>query len=198
MNKRLINLVFSLFLFAVMPALTPTAYAQAQAQEETVGYNINIDMYVDMESFVFEPGVYLVADVDNGIGYLINPNNGTITSFLLMSGQQKFVWYAGRGYYAATPKQTWYVKQKNIQRDRITFGPSGEFLRLFHNGNRTLYGIHGYKYFEQEMKKGTKYLSMGCLLVSDRDLDFIEEAYIANGHELKVITTSNVKVSTTF
>lgn len=158
----------------------------------------NKGLYVHIQNFRAREGDRLVADLQNSVGYLINDVTNYYTSFPLMSGQKRNVCYIGRCYFAGTPAQTWHVQEKNIQGDRVTFGPSGEFLRLYNNGKRTAYGIHGYKYFEQEIDKGTKFLSMGCLLVSDSVLDTIEASFLANGGDLEVITTENLMLSAMF
>ena len=89
------------------------------------------------------------------------------------------------------------MKEKNIQSNRIIFGETGEFLRMYSNdGNtRTGYGIHNYAYFEEEIEKGTKYLSLGCILVAADVHDIIEKSYLANGENMRMITTNDVNLS---
>jgi len=77
---------------------------------------------------------------------------------------------------------------------RVTFGPTGEFLRLYFNGKRTLYGIHGHKYFEDMINSGNRFRSMGCLIVADDVLDVIENSYLANGESLMVITSTTFEM----
>ena len=48
---------------------------------------------------------------------------------------------------------------------------------------------------EEEMERGTKFLSLGCVLVADNVLDLIEESFIANGNTLQMRTTAEVNVS---
>lgn len=137
----------------------------------------------------FEPseGDYFLVDIDDALGYLVNDDKKTYTVFPIMSG--------GRG--TPTPRQEWYVKEKNIQSNRIFFGETGEFLRMYSNdGNtRTGYGIHNYAYFEEEIEKGTKYLSWGCIMVSAEMEDIIEESYLANGENMYMVTTDDVNLS---
>jgi hypothetical protein len=136
----------------------------------------------------FEPSVgdYFLVDINNGIGYLINDENKTYLIFPVMTGSLR----------APTPEKEWVVKEKNIQPNRIIFSESGEFLRMYMDGEtRTGYGIHGYAYFEKEIKEGTKFLSLGCVLVADDVLDVIEESYLANGESLKMSTVKEVNIS---
>lgn len=189
MLKKLSTL--TLILLALASTFTQTNSVAAVEAE-------NKGLYVNIQNFRARAGDRLVADLQNSVGYLINDTTNYYTSFPLMSGQKRHVCYIGRCYFAGTPTQTWQVREKNIQRDRVTFGPSGEFLRLYNNGKRTAYGIHGYKYFAQEIDKGTKFLSMGCLLVSDSVLDIIEASFLANGGDLEVITTEHLMLSAMF
>lgn len=147
--------------------------------------------YVSNDAFVPLKGDYMVADTENGVGYLIHSGSKRYTSFPLLSGQKRRICYAGRCYDATTPDRTWYVKEKNIQLNRVMFGKTGEFLRLYFEDGRTLYGIHGHKYFQNMLDKGNIFRSFGCLLVADDVLDLIEGSYLANGNELKVITTTD-------
>ncbi len=142
--------------------------------------------------FQASEGDQFIADLENGMGYLVNEERQYFTTFQLLSGQKRNVCYIGRCYFAATPEQTWVVKEENIQGDRVTFSESGEFFRMFEDDSRTSYGIHGYKYFQDNIDKGKKFVSMGCLLVADDVLDVIEASFVANGEELTVITKKEV------
>lgn len=135
-------------------------------------------------------GDYMVVDISNGIGYLMNNLTKNVTIFPVMTG----------GKRTPTPEQEWVVKEKNIQGNRIFFGESGEFLRLYTDAGEqfTHYGIHGYAYFDREIERGTKYLSWGCVMTSDDVLDLIEESYLANGGLLKVTTVDEVNLSNYF
>ncbi len=136
----------------------------------------------------FEPseGDRFLVDINNALGYLINYENKSYTVFPIMTG-------AGR---TPTPEKEWVILEENIQPNRIIFAESGEFFRMYANGEtRTGYGVHGYAYFAEEMVKGTKFLSLGCVLVADNVLDLIEESFIANGNTLQMRTTAEVNVS---
>lgn len=137
----------------------------------------------------YEPreGDYFLVDIDDALGYLVNDGYMTYTVFPIMSGATR----------TPTPEEEWVVKEKNIQSNRIVFGETGEFLRMYKNDGdtRTGYGIHNYAYFEEEIEKGTKYLSLGCILVSADIHDLIEESYLANGENMKMITKYDVNLS---
>lgn len=144
-----------------------------------------------MLEFQAEEGDYFVADLKNSAGYLMNDEVKQYASFPILSGQKRSVYYLGRYYFAATPEQTWEVKEKVIQSDRVTFSKSGEFLRLYAGGKRTSYGIHGHKYFENMVATDNKYRSYGCILVADDVLQVVEKSFEANDGSLKVVTTTD-------
>ncbi len=139
------------------------------------------------DKFQVSEGDYFLVDIDDAFGYLINDDNKTYTVFPVMTGALR----------TPTPEQEWAVKEKNIQPNRVIFGETGEFLRMYSNeGNtRTGYGIHNYGYFEDEIERGTKYLSLGCILVSAEVHDVIEGSYLANGESMHMITTNDVNLS---
>jgi hypothetical protein len=147
--------------------------------------------YFSPKQFVSSYGDEFKADVENGIGYLVNFESRRFTVFPILSGQRRHLCYIGRCYYGATPEQQWVVKEMNIQYDRITFSESGKFLRLYSDGEiRTSYGIHGHAYFESMIQQDSKFQSMGCILVSDEILEIIEESFYKNGNTLNVLTFS--------
>ena len=95
-----------------------------------------------------------------------------------------------------TPETDWVVKEKNIQPNRVIFGETGEFLRMYKNGDiRTGYGIHNYKFFEYEIENGRKFLSLGCILVSAEVHDMIEESFLANDSALEMKTVRSMGIS---
>ncbi len=147
--------------------------------------------YTNINNFIPSNGDYFQANLEKGIGYLINNKNKNFTIFPILSGQRQYVCYIGRCYYGATPEQKWVVEEINIQYDRITFSESGRFLRLYADGEtRTSYGIHGHAYFDSMIQKDTKFQSMGCILVADEVLDVIEKSFYANENKLNVLTYS--------
>lgn len=180
-KKRLVITVLSAIIMVSIPVGPFSAPVIAKTSWESV------------DIAVFEPseGDYMVANPEKGVGYLINDKTRKYASFNLLSGQKRYVNYIGRYYYAATPLRDWVVKSKEIKADRVTFAASGRFLRLYFNGQGTLYGIHGYKYFNYSVSKGEKFISFGCLLVADNVLDVIIKSFEANGGELNVKTTTD-------
>ncbi len=138
------------------------------------------------------PGVQFLVDTKEAVGYLIN-QNGAYTAVPVLLGQNKTVHYLGRTYLATTPEDSWIMKSKHIQSDRITFGREGTFLRLYRDGvTSTPYGIHSHRYFEYMLAEGNPYRSMGCILVSQEVLDKIERAYELNGETLNVVTVYGI------
>jgi hypothetical protein len=135
-------------------------------------------------------GDYFLVDIENALGYLVNETSRFYTVFPIMTGAKR----------TPTPVKDWVVLEENIKSDRITFDESGEFFRMFLNdgATRTGYGIHGYAYFDFEIANGRKFLSLGCVLVSDANLDLIEESFIANGNRLNVMTRSVVDIEAYF
>jgi hypothetical protein len=140
--------------------------------------------------FSVSAGDYFLVDIENAQGYLINENSRFYTVFPIMTGAKR----------TPTPVKDWVVLEENIKSDRITFDDSGEFFRMFLNdgATRTGYGIHGYAYFDFEIANGRKFLSLGCVLVSDANLDLIEESFIANGNRLNVYTRESVDIEAYF
>ncbi len=168
--------------------------ASTRAVEENVWDYSQYEEYVSLE------GDYFVADLENGMGFLVNEEEKQFTFFPLLSGQRRNVCYIGRCYYGATPEQEWIAKEESIQGDRITFSETGEFLRLFEDEGekKTSYGIHGHANFDEMLATGEKFKSMGCIIVADEVLDVVEESFIANSEELRVITKSEVDISFLF
>lgn len=139
------------------------------------------------EVFEASEGDYFLVDIDDAVGYLVNNSSNTYASFPIMTGAKR----------TPTPEKEWVVKEKNIQPNRTIFGETGEFLRMYtdEGGTRTGYGIHNYAFFEEEIENGTKYLSLGCILVSASVHDLIEKSYLASGENMKMITTNDVDLS---
>jgi hypothetical protein len=163
---------------------------------QKIAYSDDEWSYNEYSDYVSAKGDYFVADLENGVGYLVNDDEKYFTFFPLLSGQRTNVCYIGRCYYAATPEQEWVVKENNIQTDRITFSDDGTFLRLYANGEeRTSYGIHGHAYFEEMLATGGKFKSMGCLIVSDDALDVIEKSFLVNENTLNVSTFHELSLS---
>jgi hypothetical protein len=139
-----------------------------------------------------EGDIFLVDTVEN-LGYLVH-TNGEFLRFEVVTGQQRYVSYIGRYYHAATPNQEWVGLSKEIKGDRVTFGPTGRFIRLFKDGElSTPYGIHEYLYEERMFQSPGRYGSMGCVVVRSNIMDIIEHTYDVNGGRLEVSTQSGLK-----
>lgn len=135
-----------------------------------------------------------IADTKENVGYLVH-EDGTYLSFPIASGQRRTVNYIGLTYFAGTPSRNWTVESTKIQWDRTTFGPTGRFLRLHYKGEPTNYGIHGYKYMEEvaaDPAVANRYVSMGCVLVTEQILNIIEATYVKNGNTLDVATVYGI------
>lgn len=142
-----------------------------------------------VSDLVLQPGVAFVIDTKEALGYLVN-TDGTYASMPVLLGQNRVIRYIGRTYKATTPEARWIVKSVHTQGDRVTFGKEGTFLRLYKDGTeRTAYGIHTHKYFEQMLGEGNPYRSLGCVLVAKNMLDIIQKAYEVNGGSLTVVTS---------
>lgn len=176
--------IFSL-LAGLLMAIAPVSSAW--------GFQIPMADYIQVNIGDFQPSIgdYLVVNLDDGKGYLINENSRIYGAFPVLSGQRRTVRYLGRTYFAATPERTWVIKEKNIQGDKVTFSKSGTFLRMYSDGKRTPYGIHGHKYFQEMLGQGNSFRSMGCILVADDIVPIVEQSFLENGKELKVITVKN-------
>ncbi|MBI5412673.1 L,D-transpeptidase [Candidatus Peregrinibacteria bacterium] len=138
-----------------------------------------------------ESGDYFVVDTTENAGYLVHADNSSYYKFQVITGQQRYVWYIGRSYFAATPERTWEVESAETKGDRVTFGPAGTFLRLFYEGESTAYGIHSHKYVQEMFEKGNRYQSMGCIIVKDNFLNLIHRTFELNDNYLRVITTKD-------
>ena len=140
-------------------------------------------------------GDRFVVDTKTNEGYLVH-TDGRYVKFDVVTGQRNWVYYIGRYYNATTPTWNWVVKSKDIKGDRLTFGPSGRFLRMYKDGEeRTAYGIHEYRH-EKEMfeKREDRFQSMGCVIVRKSHMNLIEKTYKLNKKEgLHVITRYGVK-----
>lgn len=133
-------------------------------------------------------GDKLLVDTQENMGYLIHPN-GEYFRFPVVTGQRRFVCYIGRCYNAATPNWTWEALSKEIKGDRVTFGPTGRFIRLFKDGSEnTAYGIHEYKYEDKIFSENNRFGSMGCIIVQKPIMDLMERTFDLNEGALPVVT----------
>lgn len=148
----------------------------------------------EMNNWDPQIGDKFLVDVSINMGYLVH-HDGSYFAFPLVTGVRRYVWYIGRYYFAATPIQTWEVQSIDIKWDRVTFGKTGRFLRLYFEGERTPYGIHGYNPEDWMFREGERYRSMGCIIVREEILDIIEKTYHLNGDKLSVETSEGVILS---
>lgn len=148
--------------------------------------------------WVPEAGDALIVDTLNNVGYLIHKDRG-YTSFPVVTGQRRYVRYIGRSYFAATPNQSWTTGPTDTKGDRVTFGPRGTFIRLMEEGSRTPYGIHSHRDVAIMMEREERYGSMGCVIVTDEQLDVIAATIALSDGSITVKTVygfgENVSIS---
>lgn len=147
-----------------------------------------------------EPGDRAMVDTKNNVGYLIH-TDGSYLKFPVVTGQRRWVYYIGRSYNASTPNWDWQAKSLDIKGDRITFGPTGRFLRLYKDGeDRTAYGFHEYRtdaeMFENEdgslAPAKERFRSMGCVIVKTAMMDLVIETWEVNNGVLDVQTRHGI------
>lgn len=136
-------------------------------------------------------GDHILVDTRENEGYLVHPNGGYLP-FPVVTGKRKIVRYIGRTYDATTPARTWTMTSREIKWDRITFGPSGRFLRLSSQGEKTPYGFHEYAHEDEMFALAPRYGSMGCIIVRSTILDVIEKTFNLNEGALQVSTQYGV------
>ncbi len=146
-----------------------------------------------IEASYWTPEIHdtFIADTESNMGYIVH-ENGDYTMFRIGSGQQKKVHYMGITYDASTPVEHWAVKSTKIQTDRITFGESGFFMRLWRDNEETAYGIHATENIKDILASNDRYKSMGCILVSNDILDILKKTYELNGKNLDVVTVEGI------
>ena len=153
--------------------------------------NATIPFQISIAEWEPQVGDQLLLDTKNNLGYLTH-NNGLYIHFPIVTGQQRNVWYIGRYYNAATPTWDWEMKSTHVKGDRVTFGPTGRFLRLYKDGeDRTPYGIHGHRDAEMMLSEegDERFRSMGCIIVSEDMLKLIERTYLLKNSSLIVKST---------
>lgn len=155
---------------------------------------------VSLASWEPQVGDRVIVDTQNNQGYIFH-ENGLYISFPVATGQRRWVYYIGRGYNASTPNWNWEAKSLHIKGDRITFGPSGRFLRLYKDGEiNTAYGFHEYRTDEemfgadeQPFEASERFKSMGCVIVKSEIMDLIVATWEANGEVLPVQTVYGIE-----
>lgn len=156
------------------------------------------------------PGDRVVVDVSQSIVYLVH-TNGEFLALDGLTGQNRVVRYDGITYNASTPEREWEVRSDGLHKKgrSVTFG-EGRFFRLSWPGHidprtgneTTAYGIHSHRTFEKMLKdknemtawdrQGNGQRSMGCVLVSESDLDLVQQTWETNGKFLSVTTKKTV------
>ncbi len=141
-------------------------------------------------------GDRFIVDTTENAGYLIRSDSSSYTTFPVITGQRRVVHYIGRTYDARTPNQRWVVKTRHIKGDRITYGPTGRFLRMYKDGQEyTSYGIHEHRSEQRMFAENERYQSMGCIIVKTAIMDVVEATYELNGDLLEVLTQPSVNMS---
>ena len=170
MRKVILQSLFAVFL--VLPPVP--AWASTQ---------------VDPSRWVPQEGDIAIVLVDSDELYLLHKDSSFYVHVPVATGQLRYVRYIGRTYFAKTPLREWVMKgEMETKWDRTTFGEKGRFARLHWKGEKTPYGFHHYKYFDDVMQREVRKESMGCVLLSDEMMD-VMQAYLDEGLELKVVTT---------
>ena len=150
---------------------------------------------VSREEWHLEEGDRIIVDTLLNEGFLVH-HDGRFLRFPIITGQRRRVYYIGRSYNAATPNWEWVARSLDIKGDRVTFGPSGRFLRLFKDGEEnTAYGFHEHR-DESEMFAGDadeRFRSMGCIIVQSAVMDLIVATWMQNGEELAVISQHGIE-----
>lgn len=190
----LVATILTLFIYA-----TPVTHSKEFAKTtvtKTITAATIADIYipwtkVENKEYQASSGDYLTVYIPTGMAYLANDTTKTYTEFRILSGQPRYVHYIGRYYFAATPEQEWEIKSMDTKKDRVTFGKTGRFFRLYENGDATPYGIHGLKNSAKLIEQGKIYASMGCVIIPEEILDFIDSSYKIDNKNMKVFTTSD-------
>jgi hypothetical protein len=143
---------------------------------------------ISAKNWEIEEGDKILVDTKKNEGYIFH-KDGRYLYFPLVTGQNRWVYYIGRSYNAATPNWNWVAKSMHIKGDRLTFGPSGRFLRLYKDGvDHTAYGFHEYgKEDEIFLGLDTRFRSMGCIIVRAPIMDLLVDTFEQNG-SIDVIT----------
>lgn len=143
----------------------------------------------DIESWIPQKGDIFEVNVQTNIGHLYHPDGATL-EFEVVTGVREVVRYAGMRYFAATPATEWIAQNMQIKKDRMTFGKSGRFIRLYRdNGAQyTAYGIHGFGRENSMFNVQGRYGSMGCIIVRERMMDLIQKTLEINDGKLPVRT----------
>lgn len=149
---------------------------------------------LDLSTWTPATGDRMMVDVANNWGYLFHERGSDYLLFPVATGQRDTIRYIGRVYYAATPVAEWVARETSVKGDRVTFGPTGLFLRLYRNGTtHTAYGIHGHRDSEQWLADAVRFRSAGCIVVHEKILSVLQKTYEANKQTLPVTTVKGME-----
>lgn len=149
--------------------------------------------HIPLDQWEASKGDRFIVDTRENIGYIVH-EDGSFTHMRVGSGKNEMVRYIGLTYMASTPSGSWTVKSKHIQGDKITFGPSGRFLRLYKDGtDYTAYGIHATANIDELLGEDDRYKSFGCVLVDNEVMDILYKTYDLNGGSLEVVTIHGIE-----
>ena len=154
---------------------TPLTFEEGHGSVITIG------------DWIPQSGDRLLINVEGNVGTIVHTSGDRLT-FPVISGQRRTLHYLGRRYFGATPQKEWVVKALDIQGDRVTYGRSGRFLRLYDQGTRTHYGIHGHRDEEVMFGRPDRFQSMGCVIVREEVMDLLIKAFAVNEGEIAVVT----------
>lgn len=154
---------------------------------------------VQQHEWTLQPSLF-VADTLSNTGYLIGltptDRGYPVLAFIIGSGRPSVVRYIGRVYDATTPERRWVVKSIHTKGDRITFGKTGRFLRLYDDEGATYtpYGIHATSNIDYilSLPSDMRFMSMGCILVSDDILSLLIDTFNLGDNALSVKTMKGV------
>lgn len=180
-----------IYSFTIIHFMTTTPLIVGLAFAVSVGTSAGP---VETATWVPQPGDSVMVDTQQNVGYLIR-EDGTHTTFPVLTGQRRVVRYIGRTYNAATPNKAWTAKSIDVKGRSMTFGETGTFVRLYdEDGEQTPYGIHSHLTFQKMLDEGDRFRSMGCVLVSEDVLKLIVQTFELNGGTLNVTTAANIEL----
>lgn len=165
------------------------------AAPESVAAAAPVPLEVTGESWAIEQGDRVIIDTKNNEGFLFH-TDGRFMRFPIVTGQRRFVSYIGRYYNASTPNWQWEAKSLHIKGDRVTFGPSGRFLRLYKDGSlHTAYGFHEHRDEQEMFAEGAseRFRSMGCIIVTAQMMDLIVATWEVNEESMAVISQHGIE-----
>lgn len=157
-------------------------------QGDEVSFYAAKDVTTSVETWEPAEGDFFEVNVENNMGRLYH-RTGEALEFQVVTGQRRIMWYRGVKYFGGTPATHWVTKELNIKWDRVTYGKTGRFFRLYDQGTQyTAYGIHGFGREDSMFKVAGRYGSLGCIIVREQILNLIQKTFDLNGKSLSVRT----------